>query len=387
MTSSGADAVEKVRILLQLDRDSEAEQAAIEALRHDPNNPILLGMLAIAMEAQAFSTDARGWAERSLSIDPRQAWVLSVHARAILSGAGTPQEAVQSAYAAVQLDPGDASFRYTLTRAYLKANQRAHAQATAESIRAVAPASPLGPLAQALVEIDRVRFYRPNPVWAVLIVLLSRGLALLVMAIVWLFHFLRRRAPLRRADAYLLEGLRLDPGNPHTHAVAAEVARMRFRYVQSVDSTLALAAMDSGMVDANQLSRGIARRTSAVAFAAFAFWAVWLPFLNAAGHTVAAVAGTVLAISGCAGVAWLDREQTKRLPPGVLRLVRRRWILPATLLAIAAITGLAGFASLGFPGVAIPTLVTMALALTGVVLAICARFRPVNAPFRAQITG
>lgn len=374
MTSFAADAVEKVRILLQLDRYRDAEHAALAALRQDPNNPVLMGMLAIAAEAQEFSTDARNWAERSLSIDPRQAWVLSVHARAILSGAGTPHEAVQSAYAAAQLDPGDVNFRYTLTRAYLRANQRARAGATAESIRAIAPASPLGPLAQALVEIDRVRFYRPNPVWAVFIVLLSRGLALLVMAVVWLFHFLRRRAPLRRADAYLLEGLRLDPGNPHTHAVAAEVARMRFRYVQSVDSTLALAAIDAGMVDANHLARSIARRTSMVAVAAFAFWAVWLPILYAAGQTVAAVAGTLLAVAGCAGIAWLDREQTKRLPSGVSRLVRQRWVLPATLLAIAAITGLAGFNSLGFPGVAIPTLVTMALALTGVGLAIRARF-------------
>ncbi|KAB7760652.1 hypothetical protein [Mycolicibacterium mucogenicum] len=387
MTSSNAEAVEKVRILLELDRNSEAEQAAIEALRHDPNNPTLLGMLAIAMEAQGFSTDARGWAERSLSIDPRQPWVLSVHARAILSGAGNPQEAVQSAYAAAQLDPNDVNYRYTLTRAYLRSNQRAYAQSTAESIRAVAPASPLGPLAQALVEIDRVRFYRPNPVWAVLIVLLSRGLALFVMAIIWLFHFVRRRGPLRRADAHLLEGLRLDPGNPHTHAVAAEVARMRFRYVQSVDATLALAAIDSGMVDANQLARGIARRTSMVTVAAFAFWAVWLPFLNAAGHNIAAVVGTVLALVGGAGVLWLDREQTKRLPPGVLRLVRRRWILPVTLLAIAALSGLVGFASLGFPGIAVPTLVTMTLALIGAVLAICARFSAVSAKNRAQIPG
>jgi tetratricopeptide (TPR) repeat protein len=337
MTPPGDNVAEKVRVLLELDRNDEAGRLATDGLRSDPNNAVLLGLLAYALEADGFSRDARMWAERSLAVDPQQAWVLSVRARAILSGAGAPHEAVQSAYAAVQLDLSEPAYRYTLTRAYLGAKQRDSARATAESIRAVAPTSALGPLAQALVEIDRARFFHVNPVWAVIAVIITRGVALLVYAIMWLFFYVRRRGPLRRADAHLLEALRLDPGNATTHAIAAHVARFRFRYVQAVDSALASAAIDTGMVDAGELARGIVRRTCGIALAAFAFWAVWLPVLNAAGAAVAATVGTVLGFVALAGVAWLYREQTKRLPAGVLRLVHRRWELPATALVIAVL--------------------------------------------------
>lgn len=346
MTSPGDRVAEKVRVLLELDRNGDAGRAAMDGLQSEPDNAVLIGLLAYALEADGYSRDARMWAERSLSLDPQQAWVHSVRARAILNGAGTPQEAAQSAYAAVQLDHANPAYRYTLTRAYLESKQPDHARATAESIRAVAPASALGPLAQALVEIDKARFFHVHPVWAVLMVLITRGLALLVYAIAWLFFYLRRRGPLRRADAHLLEALRLDPGNANTHAIAAAVARYRFRYVQAVDSALASAAIDTGMIDADELARGIARRTSLITLAAFAFWAVWLPVLQAAGHVVAPVVATLLAIVAAAGVGWLYREQTRRLPPGVLRMVRRRWELPVTViviavLAITAITALA----------------------------------------------
>lgn len=337
MTSSADGVADKVRVLLELGRNRDAGELASSGLRSDPNNAELLGLLAFALDADGHSADARMWAERSLSLDPQQAWVLSVLARAMLDGAGTSREAIQPAYAAVQLDLANPNYRYTLTRAYLGADESERAQATAESIRRIAPTSPLGPLAQALVEIDKARFLKLHPVWTVVALVFTRGLVLIYLAARWLYYYLRRRGPLRRADAHLLEALRLDPGNAHVHAVAAHVARYRFRYIQAVDSALASAAIDTGLIDAGELARGIARRTAAILLAAFAFWLVWLPFLTAAGTHVGAVGGTVLGLTAGAGVAWLYREQTKRLPAGVLRMVHRRWELPVAVAGVAAV--------------------------------------------------
>jgi tetratricopeptide (TPR) repeat protein len=331
-------AAEKVRVLLDLDRNEEAAHAARAGLQSDPNNAELLGLLACALHADGYVHEARKWAESSLAIDPHQARVLDIRARAILNGAGKPKEAVESASAAVKLAHTHAFYRYTLTRAQLEAKQRKAAQSTAESIRTVAPASPLGPLSQALVEIDRAKFLNVGPVWAVVAVVVTRGAVLLFWAIAWLYMYFRRRGPLRRADAYLMEALRLNPGDAFTHRIAADVARYRFRFVRAVDSTLASAAINAHMVDATELARGIVRRTSVIAAVTFVFWCVLLLSVLEAitAPVVTAILGTVLVITASGGVTWLHEEQTKRLPPGVLRLVRRRWGLPATVLAMAA---------------------------------------------------
>ncbi|OMC32562.1 hypothetical protein A5740_12845 [Mycobacterium sp. GA-1841] len=330
-------AAEKVRILLELDRNEEAAQAARAGLQSDPNNAGLLGLLASALYAKGQMREARKWSERSLAIDPHQASVHDIRARAIINGAGKPKEAVESATAAVKLAHTRAYYRYTLTRAQLKAKQRKAAQATAESIRTIAPASSLGPLSEAIVEIDRARFLRIHPLWAVMAVLITRGAVLIFWAIWWLYAYLRRRGPLRRADAHLMEALRLDPGDAFTHRVAAEVAQYRFRFIRAVDSTLASAAIDAHMVDPTELARGVVRRTAGIAAVSFVFWCVLLlstlSFIPSAVAT--AVLGTALVVAVAAGVVWLYEEQTKRLPPGVLRLVRRRWGLPATALVMA----------------------------------------------------
>lgn len=365
MTSMADRAAEKVRVLLDLDRNEEAAQAARAGLQSDPNNAELLGLLASALHADGHAREARKWSERSLAIDPNQAWVHDVRARAILNGGGKVKEAVESASAAVKLAHTHAYYRYTLTRTQLEAKQRKAAQATAESIRTVAPASPLGPLSQALVEIDRAKFFRVHPVWAVVAVVVTRGAVLLFWAIAWLYMYFRRRGPLRRADAHLMEALRLNPGDAFTHRVAAEVARYRFRFVRAVDSTLASAAIDADMVDATELARGIVRRTTAITAVTFAVWLVlMLTLFSTMSHpAVMSILGTVLVIAAAAGVTWLYEEQTKRLPPGVLRLVRRRWGLPATVLVIAAWLSL--MAANNPLSIAVPTAVGAVTLLAG----------------------
>lgn len=365
MTSTADRAAEKVRVLLDLDRNEDAAQAARVGLQSDPNNAELLGLLAFALQADGHARDARMWAQRSLAMNPRQAQVLDTRARAILDGAGEPQEAVESAYAATQIAPTNPFYRFTLTQAYLEVKQRKNARSTAQSIRAVAPASSVGPLAEALVEIDRARFFQVRPWWAVFAVLVTRGVALLVYALAWLIFYLQRRGPLRRADALLLEALRLDPGDAGMHAVAAEVARYRFRFIRAVDSSLAAAAIDGGMVDANELARGIVRRTSVLVAVTFVFWCIFLlPVLTAiAAPVMAAIFGAALAIIAAASVAWIYREQTVRLPPGALRLVHRRWELPGTVFVIGAGVLAYGLAALNQPGIAIPAFTGAALLL------------------------
>jgi hypothetical protein len=187
------------------------------------------------------------------------------------------------------------------------------------------------------VELDRARFLRINPIVGVVVVVATNGLALVLWAIWWLVLVARRVGPLRRADALVLGALRLDPGNPGTHALAAEVAQSRFRYVQSVDASLASAAIDTGLVDADELAGKIVRRTCLAALAAFVFWLVWtFIFSMHASEYVTGTAGIVVGLAAVAAVAWLDREQTRRLPAGMLQRVRRRWGLPTTASTAAA---------------------------------------------------
>ncbi|MBP2452714.1 tetratricopeptide repeat protein [Mycolicibacterium lutetiense] len=371
MTSMADRAAERVRVLLDLDRHEDAAQAARDGLQSDPNNAELLGLLAVALVECGDVQEGRRWSERSLAVDPRQAWVHNTRARAILDGAGKPNEAVESARAATQLDHTDAYYLHTLTLAYIDAGRRKNAESTARSIRSIAPASPLGPLSQAMVEMAPVKYFdmaaisKKDVFWIALGTLFSRGLLLVIWAIVWLYIYVRRRGRLRRADAYMMEALRLDPGGSHLHEIAALVARCRFRFVRAVDSALAAAAIDGGLIDATGLARDIVRRTSVIAVVTFFFWCIFLLALLDALATpvVAGILGSASVVAAAAGVAWLYEEQTKRLPPGVQRLVQRRWGLPATVLVIAAWLTL--LATSNPPGVAIPAGVGAALLLTG----------------------
>lgn len=364
-----AAAMEKARMLLDIGRNQDAANIAWEALRSEPENAGLMGMIAWALQADGRPSQARQWAERSLAFDPQQAWVHDVRARAILDGTGAPGEAVESAFTAVQLDPSSAANRFTLMRAYLDAEMPAQGEATARAIRGVDPSSVLGPLAEAVVEIDRARFLRLRPILAGVGIVATNGLILVVWGIWWLVLAAKRAGPLRRADSLILEAVAMDPGNAPTHAVAAEVAQLRFRYVQSVDAALAAATIESGLIDADDLAGKITRRSCLAAIAGVMFWYVWTSILSVyASEYVAGPAGALAGLAVLGAVGWIDRVQTRRLPAGLLRRVRRRWGLPLIASVTTLLTVALGVALVldSTPGLAIAAFVP------GVAVAICA---------------
>ena len=338
MTQPGDTAAQKARMLLEVGRNEDAGKAALEGLTHEPDNADLMGLVAAALQAENRAAEARHWAERSLASDPEQAWVQNVRANAMLDGAGNPQEAIQAAQAAVRMDPANDAYRYTLACVYTAAGMRAEAQTAIRSIRVVSPNSVLGPLAEANLELSRVWVVEIPLAWLLLAVVVANGRLAVTWGIFWLALVIWRAGPLHRADKLVMEALRLDPGQAASHALAAEVARVRLRYAQSVDATLATAALNAGLVRAEDLARQIAQRTSTVAIGACFVWKILanIVYPNSPAH-VAITTALVVGLAAVIGVAWLDRVQTRRLPAGMLRLVRQRWELPTTASVLAAL--------------------------------------------------
>jgi uncharacterized membrane protein (DUF441 family) len=82
--------------------------------------------------------------------------------------------------------------------------------------------------------------------------------------------------------------------------------------------------IDAGLISAEDLARQIAQRTSTVAIAACFVWKILASILYASTPAhVAIINGLIVGLA--AVIALLDRVQTRRLPAGMLRLVRRRW--------------------------------------------------------------
>ena len=325
-------------MLLGVGRNEDAANTAMEGLVREPDNADLMGLVAAALQADNRAGEARHWAERSLASDPQQAWVQNVRARAMLDGAGNPQEAIQAAQDAVRMDPTNDSYRYTLASVYTAAGMRAEAQTAIRSIRVVNPNSVLGPLAEASLELSRVLVVEIPLGWLLLAVVVTDGRLAVGCGILWLALVAWRAGPLHRADKLVMEALRLEPGQAATHALAAEVASVRLRYGQSVNASLASAAIDAGLISAADLARQIAQRTAAVAIGACFVWKSLANILYATISLHVAITTTlIVGFVAIIGVAWLYRVQTRRLPDGVLQLVRSRWELPATTSILAAV--------------------------------------------------
>jgi tetratricopeptide (TPR) repeat protein len=323
-------AFERIRLLIDARRPSDAIQVAQAALRSDPGDPRLTAALGWALLASGDAPGARSWVERSLGIDPDQAWVHNLRAMALLSGAGKPEEARSAAAAAVARVPAEPSYLYTLVRACLACRDRAGAQATAGALARTAPASYLRPLAQALVELDKAGVYgrrRRSAGVLVALIVLTRGAALVIGGVWWIVHLIRRAPHLRKADVLLREALSLQPTAGAARSVAADVLKLRFRFAQAVEHELASAALDSGLVDAFGLAADIARRTAGAILGATAAWVFIVALADSvvSSDLAMGVAGLSLGALAVGFVVRFDRWQAYDLPPRLGRDAHRRW--------------------------------------------------------------
>lgn len=348
---SAESAFERVRLLLEARRPQDALRIAQDGLAHSPGDPDLVAAVAWASLEMGDASSARSWAEYSLGFDPANSWVHHLRAIAILDGAGKPEEARSAVSDALHGDPHNPSYLYTLVRACLACRDRQGAEQTSLALQQSAPASHLRPLAAALIELDKGRVYLRREYSAAGIIavgILTRGAGLVILAVAWLVHVIRRAPHLRRADGLLNEALRLRPDAASIRTVASEVLRLRFRFAQSVDYELAAAAIDTGLVDADELAQSIARRTTAAILTGFVSWvlltAIIDNFIDA--HTPVAAVGVALAISAVLAVGLFHWWQTRNLPKRLVSNVNGRGLQPAAAAAAATFLCLAGSAYL-----------------------------------------
>ncbi len=342
--SPDGSALRRVQLLIDAGRPHDAMDVAREALREAPDDPDLVGAMAWALLAAGDAHAARTWAERSLALDPANGWVHDLRARALLKGAGSAEEAREAAEQAVWEDPHDPFSLYTLVRASLQCNDRTGAAHAAATLRRTAPGWHLGPLAEALIELERGRVdldREPIPFLALVALgIFTGGTGLVVLGILWAIRALRRAPYLRRADALLHEVLRLEPENAAVRALASDVLRLRFRFARAVDYEVAAAAADPELVDAKEFTASIARRTTGVVVAGWVTWIFVIGFADelVASRQLVAGGGLLLAVAVTTAIFLFDRGQTLRLPQTLVRRTRRCWFQPvATALAAATI--------------------------------------------------
>jgi hypothetical protein len=376
-----AAAFERVQLLIETRRPADALRVAQEALRNSPADPTLTAAVGWASLAAGDVSAARTWIERALALNPNEGWIQNLYAHALLNEPVNAAEARTAAQRAVELDPHDASYLYTLVRACLSAKDRTGAEQAATAIRRTSPGTHLGPLAEALIELDRGRVYRRTRYsvgGVIALVVLTRGLALLVFGIGWIIRAMRRAPHLRRADALLHEALRLRPDSAPVRSVASEVLRLRFRFAQAVDYEVAAAAIDAGLVDGDELVTSIARRTAGFIGVGWFCWIVTIVIVDrfVDRHPPVAVTGLFLALTLVAAISRFERWQTRSLPTRLVRDVRARWVQSAAAGLSSAVLVLAGSAYLGGDGddgargyqfaslVSSPIAVVCALALT-----------------------
>lgn len=341
-------------MLVEARRTADAVRVAQGAIADDPDSARVRAALGLALLADGQASLARAWLEWSLAADPHQAWVHDLRARAILAGAGTATEAWHASAAALHEDPEDPDSLFTMVRAAIECGDRTTAERAATTLGEVAPASALAPLAGAHLALDRSgihlrrRFSVPAMVVATIV---SNGVIPVVVGIWWIVHVIRRAPHLRQADALVRDALRADPTSGTSRRLLSEILQLRFRYAGSVEGDVALAAIDSGLVDAGELARAVARRTALAGAAVFGAWfAVVLVTTVVASGAPVAVVGGATALVGLGAVVAFERWQTAPLP----RLVRRRvggdpWPIVVALLAVALGTAWAGQYVTGSP--------------------------------------
>ena len=368
---SGDAVLEQVRQLIGAGRPQDAVRVAHEAQAQSPADARLGAIVAWTHLATGDAASARAWSEWSLGQDPAPAWVLDLRARALLTDAGTPAEAHAAALDAARAAPDDPQVLSTYARACLVSWDRDGAEWAAAALRRVVPDSDAGPLAEALVEMQRgqgirLAWSRPQLLVAGVV---TQGVGFLILGIGWIVLAVRRAPYLRRADALLREALGRRPASDRS--LASDVLGWRFRYAPAVDRDVTAAALAAGAVDGRALATAIAVRNATVMLAGGAAWVgivAGVDALVAADAPIAAL-GVLLTTALAIGAIPFDRWQTRTLPPGLRRAVRAQWP-PAAVAAAATVflvsvgvTYRPGDANAAAPGYLLAALVSAPLAL------------------------
>jgi tetratricopeptide (TPR) repeat protein len=321
--SSPDDALERVQAWRDAGRAAEALAEVQAALASFPDDALLHAVRSSLLVELARPSEAIAAAERAIALDPESGYAHTARARALLVAGTDPAAAAESAATGARLEPTDHA-HYLLALALVEGGRAGEARQVAHTLRSQWPHSSLGPLVMSHLAMGQVRRLKWRS-WPVVVacILASRGLALPFFGVRWAIISARNQPHLRRADQHLREALALDPHDADVRVMAAEVLRMRFRFVRAIDYELSAAALQAGLVDARELARGIARRLTIGIAASFFGWllVVAAAFDILLPTRTAGVAGGVLALVAVAGLITFRRAQVGMLPNPLRRTV------------------------------------------------------------------
>ena len=354
--------------------------AAEEGLGSYPDDAWLHAVRADLLDTIGESALAVPAARHAISLSPEMGYGHRVLAEALMSTDAKRDAALEAADRAVQLDASVHAY-YTLVRALVQHPRGARrAGEVARTLAQEHPQSVLAPLALALVALRRAGLFKAwRWWWVALVVVLTRGLFVVVLAGMWAVNAIRRVPHLRSADQHLRRALEMDPSSPTARLLAAEVLRARYRFGQAVDHQVAAGAMDARLITAADVVSPIARRIAVTVAAGYAIWTIPSFYLHREIHgefTAPAVAATALVL-----IADMRRRQARALPPALRAALDRRALpLAAVAAAAAAVTSTSWCAHLHDTYYRAGSMVSAAIAVAGLFAAAVLFVRGRRAP-------
>ena len=339
---TGSQELARAWALLDLRRPEAAVEAAGRGLASDPSNADLHLVRARALRKLGRLVEGRAAVLNALAAAPNSCDAHTLMGEVLLDEQNLPM-ARRALEHALTLDPGDRGARILLVHCLGRLDDHDAAGAAARQLVAEAPDSASSHVALALAELGRVRTLRLRSVLLlVVLVLVTRGLALVGLGGWWLFHRVRARGPLRRADQALHEALRLEPQDATVLELASHVLARRGHRLLALDRTVRAVRADASAVDVDvrDLRRRLQRQQVFVEVRLLVAVAVLWALAGSAGQ-VAGVVGLTLSGAGALVFAVWRRLRLRRILPRSLWLSSAgrgwsAWVGPVLLVAATA---------------------------------------------------
>jgi tetratricopeptide (TPR) repeat protein len=245
--------LQRALALIDLGRPEAALDEAGRGLARDPQNAQLHVVRSKALRELGRLPEAHHAGQLAVAADPtscathrNMGWVFFLE--------GNLPMARYAADNALRIAPDDVSARYLSVVALSRQGYAEPARRLAAGLVQDVPDQPIGYLAVAQAELGQLRrldFARP---WVlVVVVLVSRGAALIGLLVWWLILWVRNRGPLRRADRAMHEALRLAPDDPAVLTLTAQVLARQGRRYAAADRMVRAGRSDPTAVDAARL--------------------------------------------------------------------------------------------------------------------------------------